>query len=155
MLILVVKWLFVSWKWVVSDIAIFVLKRDVKLQLTVNSWKWLMMQWCVSGVNLLIGTENGLVLLDRSGQGKSQFLALILSHCFTCYACYIIAVSLQVKAMILSILVRCWLCWGFQLLESPSQFTTTTATVLRPFSGTSRVSRCQKRTSGLYDARED
>jgi len=25
----------------------------------------------VSGVNLLIGTENGLVLLDRSGQGKS------------------------------------------------------------------------------------
>ena len=24
-----------------------------------------------------------------------------------------------------------------------------------PFSGTTRVSRCQKRTSGLYDARED
>ena len=24
----------------------------------------------VSGVNLLIGTENGLMLLDRSGQGK-------------------------------------------------------------------------------------
>jgi len=28
-------------------------------------------------------------------------------------------------------------------------------TVLRPFSGTTRVSRCQKRTSGLYGARED
>jgi hypothetical protein len=25
---------------------------------------------CGSGVNLLIGTENGLMLLDRSGQGK-------------------------------------------------------------------------------------
>jgi len=34
--------------------------------------------------------------------------------------------------------------------------TTTTTTVLRPFySGTTRVSRCQKRTSGLYGARED
>jgi len=32
----------------------------------------------------------------------------------------------------------------------------TTTTVLRPFfSGTTRVSRCQKRTSGLYGARED
>ena len=26
------------------------------------------------GVNLLIGTENGLMLLDRSGQGKVRFL---------------------------------------------------------------------------------
>jgi len=43
------------------------------------------------------------------------------SHCCTCC---IIAVSLQVKATILSTLVRCWLCWGFQLLETPSQFTT-------------------------------
>lgn len=25
---------------------------------------------CATGVNLLIGTENGLMLLDRSGQGK-------------------------------------------------------------------------------------
>lgn len=25
---------------------------------------------CVSGVNLLVGTESGLMLLDRSGQGK-------------------------------------------------------------------------------------
>jgi len=30
-----------------------------------------------------------------------------------------------------------------------------TTIVLRPFSGTTRVSRCQKRTSGLYGARED
>jgi len=31
-----------------------------------------------------------------------------------------------------------------------------TTTILRPFSGTTRVSRCQKgRTSGLYGARED
>jgi len=30
-----------------------------------------------------------------------------------------------------------------------------TTTVLRPFSGTTPVSRCQKRTSGLYDARGD
>jgi len=28
-------------------------------------------------------------------------------------------------------------------------------TTPRPFSGTTRVSRCQKRTSGLYGARED
>ena len=28
------------------------------------------MQIVFSGVNLLIGTENGLMLLDRSGQGK-------------------------------------------------------------------------------------
>jgi len=33
--------------------------------------------------------------------------------------------------------------------------TTTTTTILWPFSGTTRVSRCQKRTSGLYGARED
>lgn len=25
---------------------------------------------CLLGVNLLVGTENGLMLLDRSGQGK-------------------------------------------------------------------------------------
>jgi len=31
----------------------------------------------------------------------------------------------------------------------------TTTTVLRPFSGTTRVSRCQRRTSGFYGARED
>jgi len=31
----------------------------------------------------------------------------------------------------------------------------TTTTVSRPFSGTTRVSRCQKRMSGLYGARED
>ena len=30
-----------------------------------------------------------------------------------------------------------------------------TMNVFRPFSGTTRVSRCQKRTSGLYGARED
>jgi hypothetical protein len=28
------------------------------------------MELCDAGVNLLIGTENGLMLLDRSGQGK-------------------------------------------------------------------------------------
>jgi hypothetical protein len=28
------------------------------------------MELCATGVNLLIGTENGLMLLDRSGQGK-------------------------------------------------------------------------------------
>ena len=33
--------------------------------------------------------------------------------------------------------------------------TTTTQLFYGPFSGTTRVSRCQKRTSGLYDARED
>jgi len=30
-----------------------------------------------------------------------------------------------------------------------------TTTVLRPFSGTTRVSRCHNTTSGLYGARED
>ena len=33
----------------------------------------------VAGVNLLIGTDNGLMLLDRSGQGKGWILC-ILSH---------------------------------------------------------------------------
>ena len=33
--------------------------------------------------------------------------------------------------------------------------TTTATTILRPFSGTTRVSRCQEKTSGLYGARED
>jgi len=33
--------------------------------------------------------------------------------------------------------------------------THTHTTVLRPFSGTTLVSWCQKRTSGLYGARED
>jgi len=32
---------------------------------------------------------------------------------------------------------------------------TTTITIYGPFSGTTRVSRCQKRTSGLYGAREN
>jgi hypothetical protein len=31
------------------------------------------------GVNLLIGTENSLMLLDRSGQGKGSFRVLLFS----------------------------------------------------------------------------
>jgi len=34
-------------------------------------------------------------------------------------------------------------------------FTTTTTTVLQPFFRTTRLRRCQKRTYGLYGARED
>jgi len=34
-------------------------------------------------------------------------------------------------------------------------YTTTPQPFYGPFSGTTRVSRCQKRTSGLYGARED
>lgn len=34
------------------------------------------------GVNLLIGTENGLMLLDRSGQGKVRILRSILKFKF-------------------------------------------------------------------------
>ena len=34
-------------------------------------------------------------------------------------------------------------------------YTTATTTVYSPFSGTTQVSRCQKRNSGLYGARED
>jgi len=33
--------------------------------------------------------------------------------------------------------------------------TTHTTTIFGPFSGTTRVRQCQKRTSGLYGARED
>ena len=33
--------------------------------------------------------------------------------------------------------------------------TTTATTVLQPFSGTTGVSWCQKKTSGVYGARED
>lgn len=33
--------------------------------------------WFLSGVNLLIGTDSGLMLLDRSGQGKGNcFISL-------------------------------------------------------------------------------
>jgi len=42
--------------------------------------------------------------------------------------------------------------WNFVNLKN---HTTTTTTVYSPFSRTTRVSRFQKRTSGLYDARED
>ena len=40
-------------------------------------------------------------------------------------------------------------------LSDPNWPTTTTTTVLRPFFRDHWVSRCQKRTSGLYGARED
>ena len=33
-----------------------------------------------AGVNLLIGTESGLQLLDRSGQGKGQSLLVVMSR---------------------------------------------------------------------------
>jgi len=45
-----------------------------------------------------------------------------------------------------------------QMIETMSwaaAVVTTTTTILQPFSGTTWVSRCQKRTSGLYGARED
>ena len=38
------------------------------------------MTWCCAGVNLLIGTESGLQLLDRSGQGKGQSLLVVVSR---------------------------------------------------------------------------
>ena len=41
-----------------------------------------------------------------------------------------------------------WKSKQFQSLTPPQPF-------YDPFSGTTRVSRCQKRTSGLYGARED
>jgi len=39
--------------------------------------------------------------------------------------------------------------------ENNNKTTTTPQPFYSPFSGTTRVSRCQKRTSGLYDARAD
>jgi len=39
-------------------------------------------------------------------------------------------------------------CMGFDISTHTQPF-------YGPFSGTTRVSRCQKRTSGLYGARED
>ena len=38
------------------------------------------MQIVFSGVNLLIGTENGLMLLDRSGQGKGLNYSLFIYY---------------------------------------------------------------------------
>ena len=40
------------------------------------------------GVNLIVGTENGLYLLDRSGYGKGKYSALT-------YKCYIHCASLD------------------------------------------------------------
>jgi len=34
------------------------------------------------GVNLLIGTEAGLMLLDRSGQGKGTLTPALLPYCY-------------------------------------------------------------------------
>ena len=52
-----------------------------------------------------------------------------------------------------------WLGTGIKYAGLHNQWlriqTHTHTTDLRPFSGTIRVSRCQKRTSGLYGARED
>jgi len=47
--------------------------------------------------------------------------------------------------------------WGLigDIADSYYRPDTHTTTVLQPFSGTIWVSRCQKRTSGLYGARED
>jgi len=45
---------------------------------------------------------------------------------------------------------------GFAYSKDRSTTTTTTPQPFYgPFSGTTRVSQCQKRTSGLYGARED
>jgi len=48
---------------------------------------------------------------------------------------------------------------GIQRRNNITKTPTTTTTTLQPFyglfSGTTRVSQCQKRTSGLYGARED
>jgi len=48
---------------------------------------------------------------------------------------------------------------GLQISQQPLQISTTTTTTPQPFyspfSGTTQVSLCQNRTSGLYGARED
>jgi len=44
---------------------------------------------------------------------------------------------------------------GFIFTSLYSLITTTTTTILWPFSGTTWVSWCQKKTSGLSGARED
>lgn len=36
--------------------------------------------YSIVGVNLLIGTEAGLMLLDRSGQGKGNIVILLKVH---------------------------------------------------------------------------
>jgi len=50
--------------------------------------------------------------------------------------------------------VTTWKLWNCNVV-SICVWSVATTTVLRPFSGTTRVSRCQKRTSGLYGARGD
>jgi len=47
-----------------------------------------------------------------------------------------------------------WLCWSKSLFVITTTHTTS-QTFYSPSSGTTRVSRCQKRTSGLYGAREN
>lgn len=49
-----------------------VVKNELGVQSAGGQQLWLLMPIAlpVSGVNLLVGTENGLMLLDRSGQGK-------------------------------------------------------------------------------------
>jgi len=52
-------------------------------------------------------------------------------------------------------LVRVLFLPVYILLLLSSSVTTTPQPFYGPFSGTTRVSQCQKRTSGLYGARED
>jgi len=48
-----------------------------------------------------------------------------------------------------------WGCWLTQVVDVNNGNKNHHHNHFWPFSGTTWVSRCQKRTSGLYDARED
>ena len=74
---------------------------------------------------------------------SSPHFASILTYCHPCVAKYC-----HNTALFDQILQLGGSCTLYHTATTPQPF-------YGPFSGTTRMSQCQKRTSGLYDARED
>jgi len=101
-------------------------------------------------------------LLQTDNHTSTSPLSFLQARCPPCHPTNIIkalkAQSVYLEYKIKSIWTQFSSYGGsFHYSTNSSTFSTTphTTTVYSPFSGTTRVSRCQNRTSGLYGAKED
>jgi len=102
--------------------------------------------------------------LAKYARNKQKTNEAQCCHCIYIKRTIIKSVGLQSEYCICSYILQLitqitdiTICKNFQYYSCKisARLTITTTTVFQPFSGTTQVSRCQKRTSGLRGARED
>jgi len=127
---------------------------------------------CLSALTLLVGRQEGhpackkwgngggghwLVRMEWHPAGWSMCLTLLIFPCTMKSRSSLLALAHlggHGKRAVKRLSVVVWLCGIWQATHSFLVTTTPPQSFYGPFSGTTRVSWCQKRTSGLYGARE-